>query len=214
MRQGNSRTWRSLLQLAQATYAVLEKEVPESEGLPANGLPVLRLLRWHGGKTLSAIAAFVGVTPPTMDETMGEMVRLGFARRHSGSSDTVSDVFELAPKGVDAARRIIAAQRARIERSVARLPADQHEIAATLLETLAYELTSDSAGFGITCAECWALDVRECIRPSCAEYCAFRRAQRADLDPDLSEGPDDCPSSCSTCSPKHCNTSANSTERV
>ncbi len=203
MQQDNRRIWRSLLQLAQATYAVLEREVPESEGLPTNGLAVLRLLRWHGGKTLRAIAAFVGVTTTTMDETMREMVRLRFVRRHSGSSSTDSAVFELAPQGVDAARRIVIAQRGRIERSIARLPDDQHETAATLLEAMAYELVADSAGFGITCAECWALEVRECMKAGTAEHCAFRKARRANLDPDLSEGPDDCPRWCSAHTPQY-----------
>lgn len=81
MQRNNTRIWRSLLVLAQATYAVQEREVPEGEGLPANGLAVLRLLRWHGGKTLRAIAAFVGVTTTTRDETIREMVRLRFVRR-------------------------------------------------------------------------------------------------------------------------------------
>lgn len=136
MEQDNTRIWRSLLQLAQATHVVLEREVPESEGLPTNGVAVLQLLHWHGGKTLGAIAAFVGVTTTTMDETIREMIRLGLVRRCSESSSADSAVFELAPLGVDAG------------------------------------------------------------------YCAFPRAQRADLDPGLNEGPDDCPSSCSTYTPK------------
>lgn len=197
MQQDNAQIRRSLLQLAQATYAVLEREVPEREGLPNNGLAVLRLLRWHEGKTLAAIAAFVGVTTATMDETIREMVRLRFLKRPAESSGENSTVFELAPLGVDTVRRIIAAQHERIERSIARLPKDQQDTVATLLETLAYELVADSAGFGITCAECWALDVRECISAGSGENCAFRKAQRADLDPDLSEGPEDCPNSCS-----------------
>ena len=203
MQQDNTRIWRSLLQLAQATYAVLEREVPESEGLPANGLAVLRLLRWHGEKTLTAIAAFVGVTTATMDETIREMVSLGFVRRHSGSSGTDSAVFELAPQGVGVARRIVIAQRERIEGSIALLPDDQRETVATLLETLANELVADSTGFGITCAECWGFDARECVKANCAEHCAFLSAQRSDLDPDLGEGPDDCPGSSSTRTPQH-----------
>lgn len=203
MEQDSARMWRATLQLAQAAYAVLEREVPEAEGLPTNGLAVLRLLRWHGGKTTRAIAAFVGVGATTMDETIREMIRLGFVRRMSGSSSTDSAVFELAPQGLHAARRILIAQRERIGRSIAALPEDQHETAAALLETLAYELVADSAGFGITCAECWAFDARECIRASVAEHCAFRRAQRADLDPDLGEAPDDCPSWCSACMPHY-----------
>ncbi len=199
MQQETTQIWRSLLQLAQATYAVLEREIPENEGLPTNGLAVLRLLRWHGEKTLTAIASFVGVSTATMAETVREMVRLEFVEQHPGSSGTKADVFELSPLGVDVTRRIVTTQRDRIERSIARLPKGQHEAAAALLETLAYELVADSAGFGITCAACWALDARECIKPSSAAHCAFRRAQRADLDPDLSEGPDDCPDSCSTC---------------
>lgn len=203
MQQDHTRIRRSLMQLAQAAYAVLEREVPESEGLPTNGLAVLRLLRWHGEKTLRAIAAFVGVTAVTMDETIREMISLGFVRRHPGSSSTDAVVFELAPQGVNVARSVVATQRERIERSVARLPAEQRETAARLLDTLAYGLVADSAGFGITCAECWAHEARECAKTSSAEYCAFLRAQRADLNPDLSEGPDDCPSACSTLTP-HC----------
>lgn len=203
MGQDNTRVWRSLLQLAQAAYAVLEREVPESEGLPTNGFAVLRFLRWHGEKTLGAIAAFVGVTTATMDETIREMIRLGFIRRHSESSSTGSAVFELAPLGLDATRRIVIAQRERIARSVAQLPEDQHESAATLLETMAYGLVADSTGFGITCAECWAFDARECVKTSIAEHCAFLRAQRADLDPDLGEGPNDCPCSCSMGAPSY-----------
>lgn len=198
MLRDNSRIRRSLLQLAQATYAVLEREVPESEGLPTNGLPVLRLLRWHGGKTSRAIAAFVGVDATTMDETLRAMVQLGFIRHDSGSTSAGLPVFELASHGVEAARRIIVAQRKRIETSFACLPEDQHETVATLLDTLAYELVGDSTGFGITCAECWALDVQECVKTGFDEPCAFRKAQRADLDPDLGQGPDDLPSSRST----------------
>lgn len=199
MPQDTTQIWRSLLQLAQATYAVLEREVPEYEGLPTNGLAVLRLLRWHGGKTLEAISAFVGVTPTTMDETVREMVRLGFINRSSESSLTDSAVYALAPLGVDVARRIVIAQRKRIEKLIACLSDDQQAIAASFLETLAYELVADSAGFGITCAECWALDTRECIKTDAAESCAFRKAQRAQLDPDLSEGPNECPCSRSVC---------------
>lgn len=100
-------------------------------------------------------------------------------------------------------RRIIAVQRDRIERLITRLPDDRQETVAMLLETLAFELVADSAGFGITCAECWALDVRECIGTGSEEHCAFRRAQRADLDPDLGEGPDDCPRTFLTCTPHY-----------
>lgn len=201
MRQDHTQIWRSLLQLAQATYAVLEREVPESEGLPTNGLPVVRFLRWHGEKTLSAIAAFVGVTTASMDGTLKVMLKMGFVRHATEPSSTDLSLFELAPNGVDAARRIVASQRSRIERAIARLPVDQHAKAAALLETLAYELVADSAGFGITCAECWALDARECVKTDSYDQCAFRKAQRADLDPDLSEGPDDCPNACSTRTP-------------
>ncbi len=196
MQQDNTRIWRSLLQLAQATYAVLEREVPESEGLPTHGVAVLRLLRWHGEKTVSAIAAFVGVTNTTMDETLREMLRLGFIKHRSEASDADSTVVELAPLGVDVARRIVNAQRRRVERSIACLTEDQQETAATLLETLAYDLVSDSPGFGITCSECWALDMRECVKPESGEHCSFRKAQRADLDPILDESPDDCPTPC------------------
>jgi DNA-binding MarR family transcriptional regulator len=203
MQQDTTQAWRSLLQLAQATYAVLEREIPENEGLPANGLAVLRLLRWHGGKTLSAIAAFVGVTTATMDETMREMVRLGFVRRGPETSSEDSPVFELDALGVDVSRRVVVAQRKRIERSLARLPEGQQEAAAAILETLAFDLVADSPGFSITCAECWALDVRECVKSASAEHCAFRLAQRADLDPDLSDGPSDTPAPCSGCSPRY-----------
>ncbi len=203
MQQEHTQVWRSLLQLAQATYAVLEREIPECEGLPTNGLAVLRLLRWHGEKTLPAIAAFVGVPAASMDETIGEMVRSGFIRRPPESSGATPDVFELAPQGVVVAKRIITSQRDRIEQAIARLPDDDHEAAATFLEALAYELAADSAGFGITCAECWALDVRECIKPASDEQCAFRRAQRADLDPDLGEGPDECPGRTLACAAQY-----------
>lgn len=194
MQQNSTRVWRALLQLAQATHAVLEREVPERAGLPAGGLAVLQLLRWHGGKTLRAIAAHLDVTPSTIDELLREMVRLGFTRRHAGSNGTDADVFELAPGGVAAARRIVAAQRERVGRSISHLPSDQREAAAALLETLAYELVTASPEFRITCAECWAFDAQECTKPSCA----FRKARRVDLNPDLGEGPDDCPSSCVT----------------
>lgn len=214
MPRDNTQVWRSLLQLAQATYAVLEREVPEREGLPANGLAVFRFLRWHGGKTLSAIAAFVGVTTTTMNETLNEMVRLGFVTCHEGSSSTDSDIFELAPQGIETARRIVAAQKERIEQSISRLPEGQHELAARLLETLAYELVAESAGFGITCAECWAFDARECMKVASTEHCAFRRAQRANLDVDLSEGPSDCPCSCSMHGHQYVDVNANSGESV
>lgn len=197
MQQPNTRICRSMLQLAQATYTVLEREVPESEGLPGDGLAVLRLLRWLGGKTQRAIAAFVGVPSTMMDETLLEMVRLGLIKQHSGSNSTDSIVFKLAPGGVASMRRIIAAQRKSIERSIAHLSEDQHETIVMLLETMAYELVSNSAGFGITCAECCALDVHECIRMDSNDFCAFRRAQRADFDPDLSEDSDDVPCTCS-----------------
>lgn len=203
MLRDNVRIWRSLLQLGQATYAVLEREVPESEGVPAHGLAVLRLLRWHEGKTLSAIAAFVGVTVATMQETVDEMLRLGLVRHQLESKGMRSVVFELAPQGLDAANRIIAAQRNRIERSVARLPTDQHEMAATILESLSYELVADSAGFAITCAECWAFSARDCVKSSVSRSCAFLRAERSDLDPDLIEGMNDCPSLCSVCPCQH-----------
>lgn len=214
MEHDDTRIWRSLLQLSQATNAVLEREVAETEGLPTDGLAVLRLLRWHGGKTLSAIAAFVGVSTTTMNETMREMVTLGFARFHSGSSGEGRVIFELAPRGLDAARRIVIAQRERVERSIARLPDEQHEAAATLLETLAYELVADSPEFGITCAECWAFDARECVRASLEEHCAFRRARRADLDPDLGEGPDDCPAWHSACTPECITLGTDSDDRL
>ncbi len=201
MHDNNTQIWRSLLQLAQATYAVLEREIPESEGLPTNGLAVMRLLRWHGTKTLGAIAAFVGVNTVMMDEVLREMVRLRFIRHESESSSGDTEAFELAPLGIEVTRRIILAQRDRIERSVAQLDKDQQEIAATMLEKLAYELVADSAGFGITCAECWALDVRECTSANSSEHCAFRKAQRANLDFDLSEGPGDCPCSFSASTP-------------
>ncbi len=203
MQKQNTQVWRSLLQLAQATYAVLEREVPEEAGLPTNGLPVLRLLRWHGGKTRTAIAAFVGMTAATMDETIQEMLRLGFVRVHAGATNNQSDVFELAPRGVDVARRIASAQRERIERSITALSGDQYEAAATLLETMAYNLIADSTGFGITCAECWAFDAHECIKPTSAKHCAFRQAQMAELDPDIFEGPDDCPGVASTQKPQY-----------
>ncbi len=199
MQQDQTRIWRSLLQLSQATYAVLEREVPEAEGLPTNGFAVLRLLRWHGEKTLSAIAAFVGLGTSAMRETMYEMVNRGLVRGPVEPNVLDSSVFELAPLGVESARRIFDIQRTRIQRCISRLPEGQLATVATLLETLAYELAADSTGFGITCAECWAMDAQACLQPGAGDHCAFRRAQRADFDPDLGEGPDDCPSACSQC---------------
>lgn len=197
MQQYSTEVWRSLLQLGQAAHTVLEREVPESQGVPTNGLAVLRLLRWHGGKTSTAIAAFVGVTPAAMDVTMREMMRQHFVKRQSTMSNSQSVVFEIAPPGLDVARRIIAIQRDRIDRSLTRLSAEQYELAAQLLETLARDLVVDSVEFAIACAECWAFDARECVTAGREDYCAFRKAHRAVLDPDLSEGPEECAGSCS-----------------
>jgi len=202
MQQEKIQVWRSLLQLAQATYAVLEREIPDCEGLPTNGLAVLRFLRWHGGKTLSAIAIFVGVSTALMEETISEMVRMGFIRGAKESDGETQGVFELAPEGVAVAKRINASQRDRIEQAIARLPGGNLEEASALLAGLAYELVADSTGFGISCAECWALDTQECVKAGAEECCAFRKAQVAELDPDLSQGPDDCPVACASCAPQ------------
>lgn len=198
MQQDNTRIWRSLLQLDQSLYAVQEREVPESEALPAHGLAVVRLLRWHGKKTLSALAANTGVTSSTMEDTIHELLRLGFIRYRSESDGTDATWVELAPHGVDVTRRIVIEQRRRIERSSAYLPEDQQITAATLLGTLAYDLISDSPGFGVTCSEYWTLDRMECAKPDSVEYGLFRKAQEADLDFILDNGPVDGPSHGST----------------
>ncbi len=80
MLMDNNRTWQSLMQLTQVTYAVLERKVPESESLPSNELTRLRLLRCHDGKTAKSIITYVGATTTMLDETICEMDKMGFMR--------------------------------------------------------------------------------------------------------------------------------------
>ncbi len=184
---------RSLLQLAQVTHAVLEREIPELESLPPNGFATIRLLRWHGPKTLRAIASFLDAPIELAATAVNQLLGGGFVRSSDGSDDGSEPAIELAPAGLQTAQRIIQEQHERLRRATDRIAPEHRALAAQIMEQIAYGLTVDSAGFGIVCAECWAMDVRECVQSQSAQRCAFRRAERAELDPDLSEGVDDAP---------------------
>ena len=184
---------RPLLQLAQATYAVFEREIPELEGLPPNGFAIIRLLRWHGPKTLKAIAIFLGVPIELASIAVNQMLGGDFVRPSDSTDDGSEPAVELAPQGLETASRIIQAQHERVQRATDCISPEHRALAGRIMEQIAYSLTVDSTGFGIVCAECWAQDVRECLQPESEQRCAFRRAERAQLDPNLSEGVDDAP---------------------
>lgn len=193
MQDETTRIWRLLLQLAQATEAVLEREIPRNNGLPTHGLPILRLLRWHGPKTATAISAFLEVSIAQAQEALDEMVGVGFIRQTTSNNDEECDTYELAPGGLHAASQTILAQRSHIQHTIEQLSSEYRMAAGDFLDSLVSGLVSDSESFGIDCAECWAFDVRECVKSGTARSCAFRKAHCANLDPDPDEGPDDCP---------------------
>ena len=182
--------WRALLQLGQATYSVLEREIPEVEGLPLHGLPVLRLLRWHGPKTVPAITAYLGLSAEAADDAIGALLAGGYVRH--GEAEGLA-VIELDAAGVQTARRIVDAQQARIGQAIHRVPPEHRELLAALLEQLAFGLVSDCAGIAMTCASCWAFDTRECVKHDANVNCAFCQARYTSLDVDLSETATDAP---------------------
>lgn len=190
MDDDTTRLCRALLQLSQATEAIITKETPANEGVPEDGAAILRLLRWHGPKTIDAIANFVRLPIERTTETIGLMVESGFIRNAS-ATDTA--VVELAAEGVAVARRIAVAQRNRVQQAAERLSSQQRETAANLLEELVGGLVGESESFKILCSECWAFDARECIKGSPADDCALVCSDSANLDPNLQEGPEDCP---------------------
>lgn len=188
-----ARMRQALLQLAHATYSILEREIPESEGLPTEGLAVLRLLRWQGPKTLKAITIFLGVPEDRAREVVNEMVACGAFREREESSASANPTIELAAMGIQIGRTIVDRQRKRAHQALEQLPLEQREAAAGMLEALAFGLVADRTDSGMTCAVCWAYEPSTCAQSPSDSHCAFRKAQRALPDPDLGEGEDEPP---------------------
>lgn len=116
----------------------LSREISlESEGLLTNGLTVLRLLRWHGPKTINAIADFLGVSWENANHTVAAMLAHGAVTQSALSEDEQRATIELAPAGVLVLRKIIVAQRKRVETALERVPHDRRPLATDACSGLA-----------------------------------------------------------------------------
>ncbi len=178
---------RSLLQLAQTAYTVLEREIPEMGGLPPFGVAVLRLLRWNGPETASAIAAFLSLPKDFVEHILDEMRSAGHIRYSSCSSSDTEPVIELDTQGEHVARQIVIAQQNCVESAADPLSEEERLTVAAVLDRLALNLVSDSTGVALTCASCWALGTRECDHSNMRHSCSFRAARFATPTPDLDE---------------------------
>lgn len=198
--------WRALLQLAQATYTAFEREIPEAEGVPAHGLALLRLLRWHGPKTMSAIAAYLNLPADGVVALIDEMHGAGFVRVQDTSEAGGDLVYELDSRGAQVSRQIIITQRSRIEELMRGVSEDELGALVRTLEKVAFGLVSECRGGGMTCAACWAFDTRECLSRGVQEACMFHQAGYTQLDPSSEERADEAPSNFVPTMPRRCDT--------
>jgi DNA-binding MarR family transcriptional regulator len=177
--------WRSLLQLAQVVSQTLEEDVPGFAGVPPGGQDVLRLLRWHGPKTITAIADSLGIAWRDAEHLMKRLAAAALVRASGGDG---ASRYDLSDEGLRAVRRIIVVQRERVESVLNTVEPDHREIVATVLVQLASGLIQRSPGFETVCASCWAHDPRECVKPDAEEFCAYRVARRGEHAPGSREG--------------------------
>lgn len=188
-----ARVWRSLLQIGQVSGVLFEEEIPQIEGVPPNGLALLRMLCWHGPKTPGAIAKFLQISFENTEELIQALHAREFVVRSACADPNEPGTVELAPAGVNALNRIGDGQRHRVAEVLERLPARHGEIVADVLEGLARELATVSSSFGVPCAACWGFEARECVRTDAVEHCGFLQAGRADPDRPTDEAPESCP---------------------
>jgi DNA-binding MarR family transcriptional regulator len=192
------RSWRSLLELGQAVQNVFEEEIPPQLGLPRFGLGVLRLLRWHGPKTRRVIGEFLGLSDALAAELVEQLIALDAVRLQAPADPPSAGVYEITPQGAELVRQVVDAQRQRAATVCGHLSAREREILLKSIEELTVALLRTSASVQ-SCAACWALDTRQCLREDAHRHCAVRIAGRALPAPDLREGPDHCPET--TCCP-------------
>ncbi len=192
----NHRLWRALLQLGQITEAVFELEIPQQEGLSQNDLTTLRLLRWHGPKTLNVIAQFLMVTHIESTLITEELIQKGYIKQLEVPSGSNKFIVGLTPSGPPIVKKIVEQQQQFVVNALKHLEPELRVKVLDILENLTQGLVAESQEFGISCASCWAHEPSECLLPKTSEHCAFLQLHRADLDPDPSEGVDDCPPVC------------------
>lgn len=192
----NHRLWRALLQLGQITEAVFEREIPQQEGLSQNDLTTLRLLRWHGPKTLDVIAQFLMVTHFESTIITDDLIQQGYIKQLEDASDSNKFIVGLTPSGPPIVKKIVEQQQQFVVNALKHLEPELRVKVLDILENLTQGLVAESQEFGISCASCWAHEPGECLLPKASEHCAFLQLHRADLDPDPSEDVDDCPPVC------------------
>lgn len=192
----NHRIWRALLQLGQITEAVFEREIPNQEGLSHHGLTTLRLLRWHGPKTLDVIAQFLNITVDEANNITDDLIKQEYAIPLDDVSGRNKFILGLTPSGPQVVKNIVDHQQQYVVNALKHLEPELRVKVVEILEDLTYGLVAGSREFGISCASCWAHEPGECSSPAASDNCAFLNLHRSDLDPDPTEDVDDCPPIC------------------
>lgn len=192
----NHRIWRALLQLGQITETVFEREIPNQEGLTQNSLTTLRLLRWHGPKTLEVIAQFLNISVDEAHNISDDLIKHDYVEQIEDNSSSNKFIVGLTSRGPQVVKKIVEQQQQYVVNALKHVEPELRIKVVEVLEDLTHGLVSDSKGFGISCASCWAHEPGECSLPAASENCAFLNLHRSDLDPDPTEDVDDCPSAC------------------
>ncbi len=103
-------------------------------------LAVLFHLWKRGPQTLGSLADLDGVTPPSMNRTVGALAELGFVTRTSSPDDGRKVVIEITPQGAEVASETKRRREAWFAQAIATLPDDQRavlDLAAPILAALA-----------------------------------------------------------------------------
>jgi DNA-binding MarR family transcriptional regulator len=74
------------------------------------------------GRTISAVASYLGLSRPATSQMLDKLVRRGLVRRSEGATDRREKAVVLSAKGRALLKRIAAARSARFTKSVSALP--------------------------------------------------------------------------------------------
>ena len=174
--------WRVLLELAQITTVLLEREIPQDLGLPPGGSSILRALRWGGPQSFSALTQLLNVSPETASHDVQAMEQAGWIQPAHPANPLDRDAIELTPEGVCLADRLVDEQQACVQRTFAALGEPHRLQVRAALQQLTEGLVAQSRSFSIVCAQCWAYSPEDCARPDAAACCPFLKTRRAVLD--------------------------------